>query len=122
MPEVKRLDLAEVVLTLKASGIEDVAEFAWLEPPDPRALEHAERLLEDLGALAAGSLTSLGKRMLAFPVHPRYARMLLAAQEQKCVRAVALIAAFTQGRKLLGRVEGRQMREDREEVEEKGER
>jgi ATP-dependent helicase HrpB len=116
LPEVKRLDLAEVVLTLKASGIEDVAGFAWLEPPDPRALEHAEQLLEDLGALAAESLTSLGKRMLAFPVHPRYARMLLAAQEQKCVRAVALIAALTQGRNLLRRAEGRQMREDRDDV------
>src|SRR5439155_5510437 len=31
LPEVKRLDLAEVVLTLKASGIEDVASFPWLE-------------------------------------------------------------------------------------------
>ncbi len=52
LPEVKRLDLAEVVLTLKASGIEDVAAFHWLEPPDPKALENAERLLEDLGAIA----------------------------------------------------------------------
>src|ERR1700730_1274196 len=34
--EVKRLDLAEVVLTLKASGVEDVYAFRWLEPPEPR--------------------------------------------------------------------------------------
>ena len=46
---MKRLDLAEVVLTLKASGIEDVAAFRWLEPPDPKALERAEQLLTDLG-------------------------------------------------------------------------
>ncbi len=51
LPEVKRLDLAEVVLTLKASGIEDIAGFRWLEPPDPKALENAERLLTDLGAI-----------------------------------------------------------------------
>src|SRR5205814_969111 len=83
LPEVKRLDLAEVVLTLKASGIEDVAGFRWLEPPDSRALENAERLLTDLGALSGSAhasralpgITSLGERMLAFPVHPRYARM-----------------------------------------------
>ncbi|MBA3650874.1 MAG: ATP-dependent helicase HrpB [Chthoniobacterales bacterium] len=115
LPEVKRLDLAEVVLTLKASGIEDVAGFRWLEPPDPKALENAERLLNDLGAIAAGKLTSLGRRMLAFPVHPRYARMLLAAQEHDCVRGVALIAALTQGRNLMRRAEGKQMREDRED-------
>src|SRR5207237_2658089 len=38
LPEVKRLDLAEVVLTLKGSGIDDVANFRWVEPPDPRGL------------------------------------------------------------------------------------
>jgi ATP-dependent helicase HrpB len=115
LPEVKRLDLAEVVLTLKASGIEEIAAFRWLEPPDPKALENAEQLLDDLGAIAAGKLTSLGRRMLAFPVHPRYARMLLAAQEQGCVRSVALIAALPQGRNLLRRAEGKQMREERED-------
>src|SRR4051794_30080932 len=51
LPEVKRLDLAEVVLTLKASGVEDVAAFRWLEPPEPQALARAEQLLVDLGAL-----------------------------------------------------------------------
>ena len=115
LPEVKRLDLAEVVLTLKASGIEDVAAFRWLEPPDPKALENAEQLLIDLGAISGGKLTSLGRRMLAFPVHPRYARMLLAAQAQRCVRGIALIAALTQGRNLLRRAEGKQMRDERED-------
>ena len=115
LPEVKRLDLAEVVLTLKASGIEDVAAFRWLEPPDPKALQNAEQLLGDLGAIETGKLTSLGQRMLAFPVHPRYARMLLAAQEQRCVRGIALVAALTQGRNLLRRAEGREMRDERED-------
>ena len=121
LPEVKRLDLAEVVLTLKASGVEEIGSFRWLEPPDPRALARAEQLLVDLGALhadddAASTVTPLGRRMLAFPVHPRYARMLLAAQEYRCVPAVALIAALTQGRNLLRRLDGKQAREDREDV------
>ena len=115
LPEVKRLDLAEVVLTLKASGIEDVTAFRWLEPPDPKALQNAEQLLDDLGAIETGKLTSLGQRMLAFPVHPRYARMLLAAQEQRCVRGIALVAALTQGRNLLRRAESREMRDERED-------
>ena len=118
LPEVKRLDLAEVVLTLKASGIDDIADFRWLEAPEPRALERAEQLLLDLGALAMADkrITELGRRMLAFPVHPRYARMLLAANEQRCVRAIALIAAVTQGRNLLGRVDGKETREERENL------
>lgn len=117
LPEVRRLDLAEVVLTLKASGVEDVAAFRWLEPPDPRALERALLLLQDLGALdRRGRITTLGRRMLAFPAHPRYARMLLAAHEYGCVPDVVLVAALTQGRNIIRRAEGREMQETRDDV------
>jgi ATP-dependent helicase HrpB len=117
LPEIKRLDLAEVVLTLKASGIDDVKTFRWLEPPDPKSLERAELLLEDLGAIDHHrQITGLGRRMLAFPLHPRYSRMLLAAHDYGCVRQVALIAALTQGRSLLTRGNGRQVRDDRDEL------
>src|SRR5204863_5964932 len=51
LPEIKRLDLAEVVLTLKAAGIENLRTFRWLEPPEEQSLAHAEELLTDLGAL-----------------------------------------------------------------------
>jgi ATP-dependent helicase HrpB len=54
LPEVKRLDLAEVVLTLKAGGVTDVAAFRWLEAPEPKSLERAETLLLDLGAIDGG--------------------------------------------------------------------
>lgn len=116
LPEVKRLDLAEVVLTLKASGVDDLANFRWLEAPEAKALERAEQLLVDLGAIESGVITSLGRRMLAFPVHPRYARMFLSAEKYECVRAIALIAALTQGRNLLRRTESKQVREDRDDL------
>ena len=118
LPEVKRLDLAEVLLTLKASGVDDVKTFRWLEAPAPPALERAERLLADLGAIddGAGAITPLGRRMLAFPLHPRYARMLLAAQDYGCVRPIALIAALTQGRDLLVRRSGTHADDGRDEL------
>jgi ATP-dependent helicase HrpB len=118
LAEVKRLDLSEVVLTLKASGVTDVKAFRWLETPDARALERAETLLTDLDAIdgATGAITALGRRMLAFPVHPRYARMLLAAHDYGCVRPVALIAALTQGRDLLVRRQAKQIDDPREEL------
>lgn len=141
LPEVKRLDLAEVVLTLKAAGIDDVGGFPWLEKPDPKALARAEILLADLGAVGgegstagggAGpsgqpggkegatekgpslAITEIGRRMLRFPVHPRYARMFLAAEERGCVREVALMAALTQGRSFLLRGVDRRTEEARE--------
>src|SRR5882672_482659 len=122
LPEVKRLDLSEVVLTLKAAGLEDLRKFRWLEAPEEQALAHAEELLTDLGALrsslgnAADSapgqrlqITETGRKMLAFPLHPRYARMLLAAQEYGCVYQACLVAALTQGRDLLLRNVGKEI-------------
>jgi ATP-dependent helicase HrpB len=51
LPEIKRLDLSEVVLTLKAADVHDLRKFRWLEAPDEISLKHAEELLTDLGAL-----------------------------------------------------------------------
>jgi len=118
LPEVRRLDLSEVVLTLKAGGIDDVASFRWLERPEAKGLERAENLLADLGAIegAHGPITALGRRMLAFPVHPRYARMFLMAQELGCVRGCALLSAITQGRGILLRSQGRKMDDLRDDI------
>lgn len=116
LPEVKRLDLAETVLALKAAGVGDLASFRWIDPPEPAALARAEMLLHDLGAVARdGEITETGRRMLRFPVHPRYARMFLAANELGCVKAAALIAALTQTRSMLLRAD-RKIEEERMEM------
>jgi len=117
LPEIKRLDLAEVVLTLKAAGVEDLRSFRWVEKPDEISLTHAEELLADLGAIDhGGKITSVGRKMLAFPVHPRYSRMMLAAQEYGCVHQACLVAALTQGRALMLRGGGKDVRDDREDL------
>jgi ATP-dependent helicase HrpB len=104
LPEIRRLDLAEVLLNLKAAGFNDPSTFRWIEPPDPKALDNAVRLLSDLAALESdGSLSETGRRMLPFPVHPRYAKLLLTAADLSCVPDAAAIAALTQGRPLLQR-------------------
>ena len=118
LPEVKRLDLAEVVLTLKASGVVTSRTSAgWNRPSRARSSARSS-CWRASGALSLETkqITELGRRMLAFPVHPRYARMLLAAEEHRCVRAIALIAAVTQGRNLLRRAEGKDAREEREDL------
>ncbi len=117
LPEIRRLDLAEVVLTLKAAGVDDLRKFRWLEKPDEISLTHAEELLGDLGALGHdGRITAIGRKMLAFPLHPRYARMLLAAQEYGCVHQASLVAALTQGRDLLIRNPGKDVESAREDL------
>ncbi|MGH7954161.1 MAG: helicase-related protein, partial [Limisphaerales bacterium] len=65
LPEIKRLDLAEVVLTLKAAGVDDLRKFRWLEKPDEISLTHAEELLTDLGALKMGSAAAPAAAVVA---------------------------------------------------------
>ncbi|MFZ4116381.1 MAG: ATP-dependent helicase HrpB [Chthoniobacterales bacterium] len=119
-PEIQRVDLSEVLLTLKAMDFSEIETMPWLDTPEEEALKKAALLLEDLGALDHhGKITPLGKRMLTFPTHPRYARMLLAAEEFGCVRSVALMAALTQSRPLLLRTD-RKTEEERQELFEGG--
>ncbi|WP_089942023.1 ATP-dependent helicase HrpB [Candidatus Entotheonella palauensis] len=118
IPEIRRIDLAEVLLLLKAHGFHEGSQFPWLEVPEPMALARAEQLLRDLGAAdaASGEITDLGRRMVAFPLHPRYARMLIAGHEYGCTREAALIAALTQDRELLIRRVPKPVREARDDL------
>ena len=106
--EVKRVDLSETVLMLAAAGIQDLENFPWYEAPSAGSLQRAIALLKDLGALEAHSdaapapscptITRLGRKMSGFPLHPRYARLLIEADRLGVLPDVALIAAFSQGR------------------------
>ena len=104
VPEIRRVDLSETILLLLASGWGEAASFPWYEKPEEKALQRALTQLADLGAVdVQGKLTHLGRRMSAFPAHPRYARMLLAAGELDCVYEVCRIAGLAQGRDILFR-------------------
>lgn len=116
-PEVKRIDLSETVLALKLHGVESVADFPWFEKPEEKSLHRAVGLLRDLGALDSNeNLTEIGRRMAQFPVNPRYARMLLAAEEYNCVWHICLIAALTQVRRIVLPLRDRRRNEEREEL------
>jgi ATP-dependent helicase HrpB len=107
--EVKRVDLSETLLLLAAAGISQPENFAWFEAPEAKALTRAHDLLLDLGALDhAGEITATGRKMAGFPLHPRYARMLIEADAFGVLPEVALIAGLSQGRSFY-----RAAREDR---------
>ncbi|MGC8742563.1 MAG: ATP-dependent helicase HrpB [Verrucomicrobiia bacterium] len=109
-PEILRLELSEVALILKATGIKDLRGFHWLTPPQEYLLKSAETLLYDLGAIdEKGDITEIGRKMLAFPVHPRYSRMLIEAGKWDCVYLCAMIAALNQGNDIFVRSAGSQM-------------
>jgi ATP-dependent helicase HrpB len=102
LPEVQREDLAELLLSLAGLGLRPAAgggpgpgELELFEPAPPAALEAAGGLLRRLGALdGGGALTPLGRRMLAFPAHPRLARLVVEAAARGAPDAGALLAAL----------------------------
>ena len=82
---------------LHAWGKPDPRAFGWYEPPPEATLAAAERLLAMLGALTGetnGEITPLGRRLMSLPVHPRLARLLLAAAEAGRLEQGAALAAL----------------------------
>jgi ATP-dependent helicase HrpB len=94
-PEVRRLDLAESVLELRAAGVGDPAAFEWFEVPSAEALEAAEVLLLRLGATdASGRVTDAGRAMLRLPLHPRLARIVVEAEARGVASEACAVAAL----------------------------
>ncbi|MFN7985708.1 MAG: helicase-related protein, partial [Vicinamibacterales bacterium] len=91
-PEIRRIDLAGVALDILGWG-GDPTRFEWFEKPDAMALDAALTLLHRLGAVDAGVLTPLGKRLLRMPLPPRLARIVIDADGHRdAVRAAILLA------------------------------
>ena len=93
-PEIRRTNLAAVVLRMLELGLGKVEAFPFIDPPDPKMVRDGYRLLEELGAVSArGKLTATGRQLARLPVDPRLGRMLLAAQEGGCLAEVLVIVS-----------------------------
>jgi ATP-dependent helicase HrpA len=93
-PEIRRTNLASVILQMETLGLGAIAEFPFLDPPDSRFINDGYRLLRELGAVDEHRrVTEAGRRLARFPVDPRLGRMLLAAGSLGCLREILIIAA-----------------------------
>jgi ATP-dependent helicase HrpB len=77
-PEVHRVDLTGVLLSVLASGARPDS-FEWFDAPSADRIAAALSLLEQLGAIDRDALTDIGRQMQRLPLSPRLARVLLAA-------------------------------------------
>lgn len=94
-PDILRLDLAPTALLLCRLGVGRFRDLDWLDAPPESAVQSAERLLFDLGAIdSAGQLTDLGRRMSSIPLHPRLSRVLVEASKAGLGASGALVAAL----------------------------
>jgi ATP-dependent helicase HrpA len=97
-PEILRTNLASVILQMAALDLGTVADFPFLDPPDPRQVRDGVNLLHELGAIdpkqpSGKRLTAVGRKLARLPVDPRMARMILEADRLSCTEEVIVIAA-----------------------------
>ena len=94
-PEIRRLDLASLVLECALWGAEDPESLPWLEAPPRPAWEAGRSLLFDLGAIdAQGKPTSRGKQIAHLALHPRLALLALAGKDAGKPALGAVLAAL----------------------------
>jgi ATP-dependent helicase HrpA len=97
LPEIKRSNLAEVILRMIDLKLGDPATFPFIDPPGNRAIKDGYDLLNELGALDHTPdkirLSNRGRLMARLPLDPRIARMIIEAREHNCLQEVVVIAA-----------------------------
>lgn len=99
LPEIYDADLAATVLQSAEWGTSARDGLPWLTPPPDAAWRQATALLQELGALRAGTagrapaITPRGRAMAKLPVHPRLAQMIFEAARSGCAQRACLLAA-----------------------------
>lgn len=93
-PEIRRTNLASVILTAKALRLGEIDDFPFLDPPHPESIRDGYRTLFELGAIDdQRELTELGRRLARLPVDPCVGRMILAADAENCLHEMLIIAS-----------------------------
>ncbi|KAG4070654.1 hypothetical protein HA402_013574 [Bradysia odoriphaga] len=105
VPDIQKKPVDDLMLQMKCMGIDKVVNFPFPSPPDLVQLETAEYKLKLLGALEtvksskseeATKVTPLGMAISAFPVAPRFGKMLALSHQQSLLPyTVCIVAALS---------------------------
>ena len=95
-PEIRRSNLANVVLQLRSLGLE-LENFPFLQPPPHSAFRGAYKTLFELGALTAdnssGHVTKLGREMTRLPMDVALSAVLLRARESGVLQPALIVCS-----------------------------
>ncbi|KAH9580068.1 DEAD/DEAH box helicase domain [Trypanosoma melophagium] len=93
-PEILRTSLESVVLLMKHLGIDNVGSFPFPSPPKENDLKRALSHLTLIGALGSKEehrITTLGRRLIAYPIPPRFSRVIAEVLDQKLPDSILLM-------------------------------
>lgn len=95
-PEILRIRLEEVVLSIKVLCLRSVKIFmkSLIDEPKESVIDKSIELLERLGALTENeTLTPLGLHLARLAVHPQIGKMLLLSTILNCFEPIATVCA-----------------------------
>ncbi|KAK4780859.1 hypothetical protein SAY87_016965 [Trapa incisa] len=95
-PEIKRCNLSNVILQLKALGVDDVIGFDFIEKPPRLAIVKSLEHLFLLGALTDECKLSnpVGHQMARLPLDPMYSKALIQASNFNCLEEMLITVAM----------------------------
>ena len=92
--EISRIELSDLVLNVAQWG-SSIEELDWLTPPPPRFVEQAQALLTNLELLdEKGQISPHGEHASQLGMSPRFAHMLLNANDQQTLKDACLLASL----------------------------
>jgi len=95
-PEIRRVPLEQLCLSVRAMGIKEVAAFlaSALTPPESLAVDGAMDLLGRMGALDGDDLTALGRHLSMIPADLRCGKLMVYGAMFGCLDSCVTIAAI----------------------------
>ncbi|XP_010260281.1 PREDICTED: pre-mRNA-splicing factor ATP-dependent RNA helicase DEAH10 [Nelumbo nucifera] len=96
VPEIKRCNLSNVILQLKALGVDDIIGFDFMEKPSRMAIVKSLEQLYLLGALTDDYKLSdpVGHQMARLPLDPIYSKALILANQFNCLEEMLITVAM----------------------------
>lgn len=105
VPELLRVNLTSLILTLKCIGIDDVQAFEYMERPDEDQIMEALKQLHLLNAINEdGKVNDFGREMCKLPMEPHFSKCVLISKYLHCQDDVLTIVALLSSEKLFSQV------------------
>ncbi len=93
--EILRCDLSSLILDLSLWGVDKFEELHWLDIPNKKIIDGTKEILNELKMLDEKyQITQFGKDALSLGIHPRFAFMILKANEINYAYEACLLASL----------------------------
>ncbi len=94
LPEIRRSNLADVILRMISLKLGDPQSFPFVDSPHSNIIRDGYKQLFELGAVTSNQkLTHNGKLMARMPIDPCISRIIIESTKNHCLKEIRIIAS-----------------------------